>query len=324
MVSLPVAIGFLAQLSVASAASRHHALHRRYSASSHNNSFVDRSNFDSQGFQANPLGRAGPNIANDPFTTPLVDNCPKSCQEAGPDPALWTHIHDPTLLAQCEHDLLFDMNVHTSIADRATIRVCSLEGSVVSSKTKRARSERRRHNENVQYGAIPNYNGSSKPSESCGASKFVVPVKLTAGPSLLSSGDDAATASSNIAVYMIENPSCGVRIMFSKSGSAYVGMYIGADVLTDDAGHLFDEYRYVAILSGVNQPDSDQLIVHSSNPEYSRCSPVIPRSNILEPQASLPFTESTSWMPRARLSRSGLEAAAWIMPVPFLWKKLSP
>lgn len=324
MVSLRVAIGFLAHLSVASAASRHHAMHRRYSASSPKSSFIDRSNLGSQAFQANPLGRAVPNIANDPLTTPLFDNCPKSCQEVGPDPALWTHIHDPTLLDQCEHDLLFDMNVHTFTDDRATIRVCSLKGPVVSSNTKRARSERRRRSEKVQYGAIYNKNGSSKPAESCGASKFVVPVKLTAGPSMLVSGDDAATASSNIAVYMIENPSCGVRIMFSKSGSAYVGMYIGADVLTDDAGHLFDEYRYVAILSGANQTDSDQLIVQSSDPEYSRCNHVIPRSNILERPASSPFMESTSWIPRARLFRSGLEAAAWIMPVPYLWKKLFP
>lgn len=322
MVSLRAAIVFLVQLSVA-AASRHHALHRRHLASPPNNSFVSRSNINPQAFQANPLGRAGPSIANDALTTPLVDNCPKSCQEAGPDPALWTHIHGPTLLAECGHDLLFDMNVHTSLDDRATIRVCSLRGSVVSSKTKQARSERRRRNVNVQYGAIPNSSGSSKPAESCGASKFVVPVQLTAGLSLLGSGDDAATASSNIAVYMIENPSCGVRIMFSKSGSAYVGMYIGADVLTEDAGHLFDEYRSVAVLSRANQLDPDHLIVQNSSPEYSRCSPVTPRSNIPEPPASLPFMESTSWIPRARLSRSGLEAAAWIMPVPSSWKRLS-
>lgn len=253
MVSVRVTVGFLAQLSVASAANRHHALHRRHLSSSPDNAFVDRSNFDPQGFQANPLGRAGPDIANDPFTTPLVDNCPKPCQEAGSNPTLWTHIHDPALLAQCEHDLLFDMNVHTSIDDRATIRTCSLKGSAVSSKTKRARSERRRRNENVQYGAVPNNSSSAKPAESCGASKFVVPVTLTAGPSLLRSGDDAAIASSNIAVYMNENPSCGARIMCSKSGSTYVGMYIGADVLTDDAGHLFDEYRYVTISPGANQ-----------------------------------------------------------------------
>lgn len=247
MVSFSALIGLLLQATAISASERHHFLHRTNAQPQKNASIQETGNSGSSSSRINALGSIGVRVTNDPLTTPLIDNCPKPCNEAGPDPSSWTHVHDHTLLSQCEHDLLFDMNLHTSIHDQTTIRVCSLMGSFQSASTKRKRLERNRDAGIVSFGPVPQAKNSSLPAERCGASQFVVPVTLTAGPRLLSAGRDAAIATSNIAVHMIENAACGARIMFSKSGSAYVGMYIGADILTESVGLLFDQYSYVAL-----------------------------------------------------------------------------
>ncbi|XWW93847.1 hypothetical protein V2A60_001786 [Cordyceps javanica] len=117
------------------------------------------------------------------------------------------------------------MNLHAPLHGSFTIRVCSLLGSVQSPSNKQKRLNEAQDIEATQFGQVTQTKNSSIPVER-----------------LLAAGGDAAAAASKIATYMIENPKCGAQILFSKSESAYVGMYIGADIVTDDVGHLFDQY----------------------------------------------------------------------------------
>lgn len=81
-----------------------------------------------------PIVPFGEIIKNDPWSTPLVDGCPKLCSVVGSNPSNWTHVHDQKLLARCEEPFLFSLNVQNDPDQFATIRTCALKAGKAESK----------------------------------------------------------------------------------------------------------------------------------------------------------------------------------------------
>ncbi|KAF4505246.1 hypothetical protein G6O67_007215 [Ophiocordyceps sinensis] len=180
--------------------------------------------------------------AADDSVSGQLDPCPKSCEAAGANPADWTHIHDAITFTRCKKNLLFDTNVHGLHPADQVFRVCAMDTAAPLAKRTLAPSVAADHS-NTTMRLDGTKSRRSIDSYGCGAHLSAVPVVVTTGPTLLKAGHDAAMAVENLADYLANKAPCGTTIMFAKSGSAFVGLYVGAEINKSSFGRLLGGYR---------------------------------------------------------------------------------
>ncbi|CAM1501398.1 Fc.00g105600.m01.CDS01 [Cosmosporella sp. VM-42] len=166
----------------------------------------------------------------DAISTPLTDGCPQPCQLVGSDPSKWTQIHSQDELSGCDQPLLFNLNVQNPPSEFATMQVCSSESTTSTTPTRRDQLspvEPRAAEESVSI------------SENCGAGTATITTSISFGRTgVIAAGNDAAAAAELLAQYLDDGASCGTTIMFAKSGTTIVGLYVGAEVQKQSASNL--------------------------------------------------------------------------------------
>ncbi|OBS25972.1 hypothetical protein FPOA_06504 [Fusarium poae] len=173
-----------------------------------------------------PLAPYGVKQTTEEWATPLVDGCPRLCSVAGSNATKWTHIHSPQDLEGCEAPLLFDMNVHTETVE--TIRVCAL-GGAASSNPSKAAAHLRAHRRHAKRVDKDNKDEKASTGQCNSAPLFPVPVIVTSGmPGVLNASADVTAAVQGLKQHV--KSSCGKTVLFSKAGSAIVGLYVSADM----------------------------------------------------------------------------------------------
>lgn len=176
---------------------------------------------------------------NDPWALPLVDGCPRPCEQAGLNPANWTQLQDREYLLLCNKTLLFEFNVQNTPNRYSTIRTCALG----TGEIKRATTDRpvTRSEANGQ-GQVAS---AAAPSGNCGARESVINVIVRAGPTVLNERSDAVAAAEALASHLESSSSCGTTLLLARSGAAVVGLYTGGDVQKKQAAKLIRNQRQV-------------------------------------------------------------------------------
>lgn len=191
-------------------------------------------------------------IGEDPWSTALISGCPKTCADVGHDPGNWTQIHGIEELLQCEQPLLFDLNIQNIPTKHATIRSCA--AAVTTRRSSRAKRcalasrslHHRSHNQPPFEASHVGTIGAVGPSpDSCGATVSTVQADLFVGPpGATQAGSDAVVAADLLGSYLQDGASCGTTLLFAKSGSAAVGLYVCADLHKPSVGRLIHDSRY--------------------------------------------------------------------------------
>ncbi|KAH7080580.1 hypothetical protein BKA63DRAFT_591192 [Paraphoma chrysanthemicola] len=171
-----------------------------------------------------PVVPFGEIVANDPWSTPLVDGCPKLCTVVGPDPSNWTHVHDQQLISKCEEPLLLSINVQNEPSRFNTYPY------------KR------------QDNGLPSNSSTTQPigstGDACGAYKSRIKAVLSCGPpGVIAAGSNATAAVDALSIYLKDSAKCGTNIIFAKYGAAVVGVYAGADLPYTSASEMLAKSR---------------------------------------------------------------------------------
>lgn len=162
----------------------------------------------------------------DAISTPLTDGCPKQCQEVGSDTSKWTQIHSQGELSGCDLPMLFELNVANPPSEFATIQTC----------VKASSTTRRRDGSSIIQ---PRAEESVSLSDNCGAEMATIKTSLVTSPAgVVGPAKDAAAATELLAQWLENGASCGATIIFAKSGSTVVGLYVGAEVQKYSASSL--------------------------------------------------------------------------------------
>ncbi|KAH7179066.1 uncharacterized protein B0J16DRAFT_273248 [Fusarium flagelliforme] len=175
-----------------------------------------------------PIAPYGEKQTSEEWATPLIKGCPRLCSVAGSDATKWTHIHNVQDLEGCGTPLLFDMNVHTETVE--TIRVCALGGPSTSNPSKAA-AHLQAHRRHAKRAETDSKDGKASTGQCVSAPLSPVSVVVTAGlPGALNATDDVTTALQGLKQHIAKKASCGKTVLFSKAGSAIVGLYVSADM----------------------------------------------------------------------------------------------
>ncbi|KAI0538565.1 hypothetical protein GGR58DRAFT_512988 [Xylaria digitata] len=183
-----------------------------------------------------PLSSYGDIRTSDPWTTPMLDGCPKPCSPADPDPSTWTHIHHHNELLRCQAPILFDFNVHSNSIE--TFRACTVSdlGSNAARRSLK-RTSKCQHRELAISRKAKDLEATKKgalSSSFCGASQSSMITAVSVGPiGMLSSSAESATAMGFLGDHLKSVTLCGQTLLFSKYGTAIVGLYASADIQTN-------------------------------------------------------------------------------------------
>ncbi|RGP66617.1 killer toxin alpha beta [Fusarium longipes] len=208
---------------------------------------VDNSTEHELDLGTTPLAPYGEKQTSEEWATPLINGCPRLCATTGPSGANWTHIHSVMDLQGCDAPLLFDMNVHSETVE--TIRVCALGSSSSSNPPKAAAHLRqhKRHGAERREAKVAETDGKSSSSKCSPAPLSPVPIIVTSGmPGVLNDTGDVTTALQGLKQHINKKTSCGQTVLFSKAGSAIVGLYISADLGTVAGSAIFERFETVA------------------------------------------------------------------------------
>ncbi|SPJ75661.1 related to chitinase [Fusarium torulosum] len=199
-----------------------------------------------------PTAPYGEKQSGEEWATPLVNGCPRLCATAGPDGAKWTHVHSVGDLKGCDVPLLFDLNVHAETVE--AIRVCAL-GSSSSFNPPKAAAHLRQHKghgaERRQAKQTETDSKDNKLSSSqCSPAPLSpVPVIVTSGlPGVLNATEDVTVALQGLKQHITKKTSCGKTVLFSKVGSAIVGLYVSAYMGSVAATAILERFETVASL----------------------------------------------------------------------------
>lgn len=170
----------------------------------------------------------------DPIASPLKEGCPRECSAAGSDPVNWTQLHSLDELSGCDQPMLFALNVQNPYSESATLYTCvTTSGSTPTRRDEISRVEARAAESSVSL------------ASNCGAEKGTVKTTASSGRTGTLRSGDAAAASDLLANYLDNGASCGTTILFAKSGSSVVGLYVGAEVQKSSASSLIRSARSV-------------------------------------------------------------------------------
>ncbi|KPM40729.1 hypothetical protein AK830_g5807 [Neonectria ditissima] len=163
---------------------------------------------------------------SNPLTT---EGCPQLCQDVGSDPSKWTQLHSWGELTGCSQPVLFGLNIENPPSEFATMQTCAKPaGSTTKTRLDEASPVEARAAE-----------GSVLIENNCGAEKATVKLSNSIGPAgVLKGGNDVAVGARALAQYLSDGASCGPTILFAKSGSSVVGIYVGAEVQKASASSL--------------------------------------------------------------------------------------
>ncbi|KAM5436561.1 hypothetical protein MferCBS31731_005839 [Microsporum ferrugineum] len=194
-----------------------------------------------------PLAGGGQTV-DDPWSTPLVNGCPKPCSIVGPDPSNWTHAYGESIFSGCKLPLLFDLNIYNEESRNPTIRTCSANAKgPVTRRSDSSMPATGRHNQSMgDKGVDPSdleaVAMSIASSDSCGGQKSTIKAVFTTGPAMLEPGDEVVSAVGLLSSYLADSASCGATVLFAKSGPAVVGLYAGADIQMSSASLAIDKF----------------------------------------------------------------------------------
>ncbi|GKU05305.1 unnamed protein product [Fusarium langsethiae] len=197
-----------------------------------------------------PIAPYGKKQSGEEWATPLINGCPRLCATAGPDGAKWTHIHNVGDLQGCEAPLLFDLNVHAETVE--TIRVCAL-GSPSSSNPSKAAAHLRQHKRHgaerrqAKQTETDSKDNKLSSGQCSPAPLSPVPVIVTSGlPGVLNATEDVTAALQGLKQHIAKKTSCDKTVLFSKAGSAIVGLYVSADMGSVAATTILERFEKVA------------------------------------------------------------------------------
>jgi hypothetical protein len=144
--------------------------------------------------------------------------CPRSCEDAGLNPANWTRYHDLARLAQCDEAMLLDFAVYTPLDGpkyHKVIQACSANYNT----------------DNLGIPAPPDPAQSS-----CTPAKNTVQVNASLQMAWIDASDhdgtaaDVETAAQQLQNYLATDPGgCETTTVFASFGPAVVGIYSGSE-----------------------------------------------------------------------------------------------
>ncbi|KAI8179378.1 hypothetical protein K4K52_002299 [Colletotrichum sp. SAR 10_76] len=198
---------------------------------------------------------------NTPWSSPLIDDCPKLCSVVEPDPSNWTRVQHEDDLVRCKAPLLFDFNFHITGSVK-TFRTCAFEAPQSTSTIRRyVPVEARQNNE-----SISTFSPDNGPKV-CGASESTLQLLVSTSPSgVISSGADAAAAAAKmLGSHLAETASCGRTILFARVDTAIVALYVSADVVTTSVAtiSLGDLCWSIADTYGISETDLEKYNANS-------------------------------------------------------------
>ncbi|RMJ17465.1 hypothetical protein CDV36_002850 [Fusarium kuroshium] len=174
----------------------------------------------------------------DPIASPLKEGCPRECSAAGSDPVNWTQLHSLDELSGCDQPMLFALNVENPYSEFATLYTCvTTSGSTTTRRDEVSRVEARAAESSVSL------------ASNCGAEKGTLKTTSSTGRTGTLRSGDAAAASDLLANYLDNGASCGTTILFAKSGSSVVGLYVGAEVQKSSASSIIRSARSIFLAS---------------------------------------------------------------------------
>lgn len=196
-----------------------------------------------------PITQLGPGEIDDPWISRLIDGCPQPCSVVGSDPANWTLLYTQPALTDCRLPLLFDLNVQSTETRYPIIRACAASSEKPIPKRAASSIPVTNHSNNTTKNVtaetqdlIPNTMTPVSSSSICGAKGVIIDVLFTINPSILTPGDDTASAVSILSFHLANSASCGEKILLAKLGSVVVGLYIGADIQITAAAKTISKF----------------------------------------------------------------------------------
>lgn len=161
--------------------------------------------------------------ANDPWALPLIDGCPRLCDEAGPNAVNWTRLYSPNQLSFCDKPVIFGFNIYNPSISESVLRACAVHPDAPSSvKNVRAAESVPQCSESAP--AITNATAF--------ASSDRVPADHV---------HNTTQAAHILASQLGASVSCSDTILFAKAGSAVVGMWVGMKIDQHAASQLLDK-----------------------------------------------------------------------------------
>lgn len=134
------------------------------------------------------------------------------------------------------------MNVQSEFVE--TIRVCALDSPSSSSPSKRSRSGAERRQAKQDNDSKDNKSSSAKCNP---APLSQVPIAVASGlPDALYATNDVTTALQGLKSHISTRTSCGKTVLFSKTGSAIVGLYVSPDIGSAAATVMLERFEKAA------------------------------------------------------------------------------
>jgi chitinase len=220
------------------------------------------------GLGTKPLVPIDPKTSEDPWTTSLVNGCPKLCSDVGFRVDNWTQIHDSKKLASCNETILFTFNMENAPDRFTSFSTCTVkESSTVDKRhdtidTVATRNHARRHlmgkrshanrhvlkrqddNNITTISDVKVLQKNIASSDSCGAHKSSVKATASFGPAgVIKSTGDISTAFEALLSFFKHGARCGSNVMFAKHGNATLGAYAGADLPYTSAFDVLHNHR---------------------------------------------------------------------------------
>ncbi|KFY45487.1 hypothetical protein V494_00922 [Pseudogymnoascus sp. VKM F-4513 (FW-928)] len=189
------------------------------------------------------LGLAGLIFSGVHAVAPLRNLCPRTCQEAGPNPSDWTVIGEFSQLQACQRPMVLDFSVNIPVTEKQQIRVCNVFANDFSNR------------------AASNITLASTDGEI--ETKQVNPqLAWTPAASEDEIGGRLVIQSvEHLKSYLLNNRKTSQRIMlFGTVSGTTVGVYVGANLIGSSvAGDLFDSF--LNNLYGTGIADSEASLV---------------------------------------------------------------
>ncbi|OTA07931.1 GH18, chitinase CHI18-8 [Trichoderma parareesei] len=173
-----------------------------------------------------------------------AEDCPSLCNDAGPDPSNWTHIHHLRELKTCHLPIIFDVNVQALVDDPQTIltiRACVSTGQ--ETYNTKSLPPLQDDGSRVSHGNLTISNNCGGKTIKSSVTPGVDGSVSHPGSGAKPNATDVLTATRHLTLFLQKGSQCGTTIMFAKSNSAVVGLYSGAEVAQTSVSAMLSTFR---------------------------------------------------------------------------------
>lgn len=185
------------------------------------------------------------NALVDSYHGQYPDDCPIDCAATEKDGTNWSRLHSLKELDSCSHPIIFDLNVQGLVDDPQTIiniRACTSQ-NLSSSNPSSSSTSHIDNSDTVSIQQAPLASNGCRGLEvkSQAVSELGARSRSAVSPTP-PSYDDVGLASKQLVSFFNTYSRCGTSIVFSKVGTAIVGVYSGAQIAKSSAASLTETF----------------------------------------------------------------------------------